>query len=115
MDADYFIVFKYVINRNYAFFAAVVMLITIAITLSLFFSYHLYLVKLNVTTNEKVKRTRMQKYMDLIIKTINQIIKEKKLDYQQTDNNKELTKEEVDMFKDIAFNSNKIYLYIIHF
>lgn len=70
-------VFKYVIFKNYAFFSAIVMLVTIAITLALFSIYHLYLVNLNLTTNEKSKRNKLVKFMHVVKEGLTGLSKEK--------------------------------------
>lgn len=106
-EADCWTVARYVIGRHYAFFAANVMLVTISITLGLFLGYHILLIKENSTTNERVKRGRNVKYMDLIYKTLVKVAEQKgfsELKNCDNSNSKKLTDEEVKKFKHIAFN-----------
>ena len=88
------------------------MLVTITITLTIFSIYHLYLIKLNLTTNEKSKRGKMISYMKLIMDTLTCLSKEKGIDISNY-NKIQLTNEDIIRFKTIAFKSKKIILLIL--
>lgn len=103
VQPSYFTVFQYVIAKNYAFFAANVLLITIAVTLFLFFVYHLTLVYQNNTTNENIKRGRMQKYMNLIKTTLERLMLEREIKYDDSYKAMKLSDDEIKRYKDIAF------------
>ena len=82
-----------------------VMLLTVAITLTLFSYYHLYLISLGVTTNEKSKRGKLGKFMRLIMDTLKGLSKTKGYDLTKGQNEK-LSDEDIIRFKNIAFKSN---------
>jgi low affinity Fe/Cu permease len=103
-ESGYITVIKYLINKYYAFFAAIVLMATIAITLFLFLSYHLTLISQNLTTNEKSKRSKMIKYMNLIKDTLVQVGKHKEITLKKE--KIELSKEEIENYKHIIFHGN---------
>ena len=80
------------------------MLITVGITLILFCLYHLYLVFLNLTTNEKSKRGRLSKFMYIIKETLKGLVKEKSynIDFSKM---VKLSDDEIKKFKQLAFKS----------
>ena len=55
------------------------MLITISIMLTSFFLYHMFLIYLNLTTNERIKRSKMIKYLNYIQKTAKENIELKQI------------------------------------
>lgn len=100
VDASYWVVFKYVVGRNYAFFATLVMLIAIAITLIIFLIYHFNLIKMNLTSTERNKQVKAIRYMHLIKQTLLVVCKEKSFKTSF----KELSSEDIIKYKHIAFN-----------
>jgi hypothetical protein len=104
VDADYLTVYKYVIFKNYAFFSSIVLLVTISVTLLVFTLYHLYLVKLNISTNEKSKKGKLIKFMKLIMDTLTGLCREKEYDLSNY-TNVELDKDDIVKYKNIAFKS----------
>lgn len=107
-EAEWTTVIRYTVGQNYPFFANIVMLITIFVTLALFLSYHVYLIKINLTTNENIKKGRMMKYMDLIKQTLEKLSYERKISIPKTLN--QLTIDEIKKFKDLTFNSKIILI-----
>jgi len=118
---------KYVISKNYIFFASNVLLITIGITLLIFSFYHFNLLRLNLTTNEKIKRDKMIKYMIIIKDTMKNLylsgeFKEadntKKrnfvVEYDKESNKINLSKEDEKKYDDIVFNSKALSYSIIN-
>lgn len=93
------IVLKYVMGNNYAFFCTVIMLIVIAIMLLIFMLYHFYLIKLNLTTNERNKQVKTLRTMKMLKEILIAVSKTKnfKLFF------KELTGEEIQKYKRITF------------
>ncbi len=107
-EADYMTVYKYVIFKNYAFFSCLVLLITIAVTLFIFSIYHIHLMSLNLSTNEKSKRAKLVKFMKLIMDTLKGLSREKGYDlsnYQTVI----LGKEDIAKYKAIAFKSKILF------
>lgn len=80
------------------------MLITIAITLLLFSAYHLMLIAQNLTTNEKTKKGKLIKFMNLVKNTLNSLVQAKKIDISKIKQT-ELTNEDIVKFKEIVFKS----------
>ena len=65
--AGYTVLFQYLLNR-YPIFVFLVILCTImCLSLSLFFTYHMYLVKLGFTTNEKIKKSCLEDDIEIAI------------------------------------------------
>jgi hypothetical protein len=115
-EADYMTVYKYVIFKNYAFFSCLVLLITIAVTLFIFSIYHIHLMSLNLSTNEKSKRAKLVKFMNLIMDTLKGLSREKGYDlsiYQTVI----LGKEDIAKYKSIAFKSKILFriFFLINF
>ncbi len=110
VKSSYATVIKYVIFKNYAFFSAIVMLITISITLFIFCCYHLYLISVGLTTNESSKRGKLIKFMKMIKQTLKALCKENKVDISNF-KNEDLGKEDFERFKKIAFKSNHFIFY----
>ena len=127
VDNSFIIIMKYVISKNYIFFASNVLLITIGITLLIFSFYHFNLLRLNLTTNEKIKRDKMIKYMIIIKDTMKNLylsgeFKEadntKKrnfvVEYDKESNKINLSKEDEKKYDDIVFNSKALSYSIIN-
>ena len=127
VDTSFIIIMKYVISKNYIFFASNVLLITIGITLLIFSFYHFNLLRLNLTTNEKIKRDKMIKYMIIIKDTMKNLylsgeFKEadntKKrnfvVEYDKESNKINLSKEDEKKYDDIVFNSKALSYSIIN-
>lgn len=128
VETSLIVILKYVISKNYIFFASNVLLLTIGITLLIFSLYHFNLIRLNLTTNEKLKRDKMIKYMTIIKDTMKNLYLSG--EFKEGDNNKkrnfteeyskvsnkiQLTKEEEKKYDDIVFNSIMIILYKIFY
>lgn len=100
------------IFKNYAFFSSIVLLITIAVTLLVFTIYHLYLVNLNISTNEKSKKGKLIKFMKLIMDTLTGLCREKQYEISNY-RDVILDKDDIAKYKNIAFKSksDKIYYF----
>jgi hypothetical protein len=96
-------VIKYLISKYYAFFSANVMLITISIILFIFLIYHISLIKEGNTSNEQLKRSKNIKYMKIIKTTLNNMIKQKKIEIKPCPF---LTDDNIKKYKKIVFESN---------
>jgi hypothetical protein len=66
--AGYFTIFQYLLNRFPIFVFLVILCSVMCLSLTLFFLYHMYLVKLGFTTNEKVKKSCLEDDLDLGIR-----------------------------------------------
>lgn len=126
VETSYVIIIKYAISKNYIFFASNVLLLTIGITLLVFVAYHFNLLRLNVTTNEKIKRDKMIKYMIIIKDTMRNLYLSG--EFKDADNTKKrnfieeyakesslinLTKEHEKKYDDIVFNSRFLFFFLI--
>ncbi len=118
VETSYSVILKYVISKHYIFFASNVLLLTIGITLFVFVVYHFSLIRLNVTTNEKIKRDKMTQYMIIIKDTMknlylsgefreadNSIKRNFIEEYAKESSKIYLTKEEDKKYDDIVFTS----------
>lgn len=118
VETSYIVIIKYVMSKNYIFFASNVLLLTIGITLLVFVVYHFNLLRLNVTTNEKLKRDKMIKYMIIIKDTMKNLYLSGEFkeadkttkrnfinEYSKESNKIKLTKEEEKKYDDIVFIS----------
>jgi hypothetical protein len=85
------------------------MLVTIAITLLIFCGYHLYLIYLNLTTNEKSKRSKLLNFMSLIKETLKGLNKEKghEIDFSKS---VKLSDDDIQKYKQIAFKSSNLII-----
>lgn len=63
--AGYGTIFQYLLNRFPVFVFLVILCSVMCFSLALFFSYHLYLVKLGFTTNEKIKKSCLEDEYEL--------------------------------------------------
>jgi len=62
---DFWVVLQYITQRYAALFFVVILCVVIGVVLAGFFIYHLYMIKKNITTNERMKR------IDLMLDTNN--------------------------------------------
>ena len=81
INSSYKVVFRYLIYNYYAFIATNIMLIVISITLFVFICYHLNLIKLNFTNNERNKQVKTIRYLNLIKQTLHNMAKKKLRNY----------------------------------
>ncbi len=79
------------------------MLITISIILFIFLIYHISLIKEGNTSNEQLKRSKNIKYMKIIKTTLNNMIKQKKIEIKPCPF---LTDDNIKKYKKIVFESN---------
>ena len=127
VETSYVVIMRYVISKNYIFFASNVLLLTIGMTLLVFVAYHFNLLRLNVTTNEKIKRDKMIKLMIIIKDTMKNLYLSG--EFKDADNSKKknfieeyakeldkikLTKEDEKKYDNIVFEST-IPLFFIFF
>ncbi|EGR30266.1 hypothetical protein IMG5_136470 [Ichthyophthirius multifiliis] len=77
VDADWKIVFKYLFYKETMFIFMILLCIIMGITLSIFFIYHLSMIRNDITTNEKVKKSDMMSFLEKEIKQIYLLEKEK--------------------------------------
>lgn len=126
VESSYLVVLKFIISKNYVFFASNVLLLTIGITLFIFVIYHLSLVKLNLTTNEKIKKDKLIKFMIIIKQTLGNLYqsceykdaginkdsshKDFKAEYEKDYKKINLTKDDFNRFDEIVFNSKRLLL-----
>jgi len=106
VETSNYVIIKYVISKNYIFFASNVLLLTIGITLFIFVVYHINLVKLNLTSNEKLKRDKMIKFMILIKDTMKNLYLSGEFRDAIKPQNNDFTEEYLKRYKSI--NINKI-------
>lgn len=59
---------QYLLNRFPVFVFMVILCSVMCIALTLFFAYHMYLVKLGFTTNEKIKRSCLEDDLERAIR-----------------------------------------------
>lgn len=116
IEASYSVIFNYVIGNNYIFFSSIVLLLTMGITLIFFSIYHLNLIRLNLTTSEKIKRDKMIGYMEVVRETMRRLYNSneyKDADQKNTKNFQEefklieksvkLSSEDINKFDNIVF------------
>jgi len=85
IETSYSIIFNYVIGNNYIFFSSIVLLLTMGITLIFFCIYHLNLVRLNMTTTEKIKKDKLVSYMVMVRETMHRLYNSK--EYKDAESN----------------------------
>jgi len=71
-DATWSIIVKYVFYKETMYVFIIVLCVVMGVTLTIFLQYHFSMIKDNMTTNERIKRSD---FMDFLAKEINRIQK----------------------------------------
>lgn len=78
IEADWMFIINYMMYHYHAFSFVVMLCMVCSIMLFIFFVYHMYLVKGGLTTNEKVKLSQMQHYLDKVLSFLQEWLRRKK-------------------------------------
>ena len=97
--ATFITIFRYLLWKNYIFFASVVMLLSTSFFLFFFMYYQFKLFIKNLTSTEQNKQDRCIQYMKSIMEALEQIAQKKKYKIVEI----KLSQKDIFKYKDIAF------------